>query len=378
MACYDCGFVMLRAALIGFPGSGKTTLLQLMTNIREIGKAAHGKGEASIGISKVPDARLDRLTAMFNPRKRVPATVEFSDVAAPTQGGGAQALVDVAAYKNADALVHVVRAFADPAVPHPSGSVNPARDALAMDEELILADLGVAERRLERLDKDLKKTRSPELERERAVLTLCKEALEAGRPLRALDLAGDDLKRLRGFQFLSAKPLLVVINLDEAQLASSGGASEALDRAVTVAGLGGFVTRAATGAVAVCAKIELEIAQLDAPDAVAFLANLGLEESGLDRVIRASYDLLGYISFFTVGEDECRAWSIPRGTATQAAAGEIHSDMARGFIRAEVVGYDTLIARGSMAACREHGEIRLEGKDYVVEDGEIVHFRFAT
>ena len=369
---------MLRAALIGFPGSGKTTLFQLMTSIRETGKAGHIKGAVSIGMSKVPDARLDRLTAMFNPRQRVPATVEFSDVAAPTQAAGAQALVDVAAYRNADALVHVVRAFADPAVPHPSGSVNPARDAHAMDEELILADLGVAERRLQRLDKDLKKTRSPELERERALLTLCKEALEAGRPLRALDLAGDEVKRLRGFQFLSAKPLLVVINLDEAQLALSSGTGGALDRAVTVTGLGGFVTRAATGAVAVCAKIELEIAQLDAPDAAVFLANLGLEESGLDRVIRASYDLLGYISFFTVGEDECRAWSIPRGTATHLAAGEIHSDIARGFIRAEVVGYDTLVTRGSMAACREHGQIMLEGKDYVIEDGNIVHFRFAT
>ena len=207
---------------------------------------------------------------------------------------------------------------------------------------------------------------------------MCREALEAGRPLRALDLAGDDLKRLRGFQFLSAKPLLVVINLDEAQLAPGAGTGEALDGAVSAAGLGGFLTRAATGAVAVCAKIELEIAQLDAPDAAAFLASLGLEQSGLDRVIRASYSLLGYISFFTVGEDECRAWSIPRGTTTHLAAGEIHSDIARGFIRAEVVGYDTLITRGSMAACREHGEIRLEGKDYVVVDGEIVHFRFAT
>src|SRR6186997_853946 len=192
---------MLRAALIGFGSSGKSTLFQLMTSVRETGRAAHGKGEATVGISKVPDARLDRLTAMYNPKKRVPATVEFTDLALPA-GSGAQALVDVAAYKNAQALVHVLRAFQDPAVAHPSGSVDPARDAQTMEDELILADLGLCERRLERLEKDLKKMRVPELERERDVLVVCRAALEEGRPLRALELAGDDVKRLRGFQFL--------------------------------------------------------------------------------------------------------------------------------------------------------------------------------
>jgi GTP-binding protein YchF len=369
---------MLRAALIGFGSSGKTTLFQLLTSARETARAAHGKGEASIGISKVPDVRLDRLTAMYNPRKRVPATVEFTDLAAPGATGGAKALVDVAAYKNADALVHLLRAFNDPAIPHPAGSIDPARDAQAMEDELILADLGVAERRLERLEKDLKKTRSADLERERDVITLCKAALEEGRPLRALNLEGDDLKRLRGFQFLSAKPLLIVINLDEAAFAEGGDAATGVEHAAAAAGLTAFLSRARTAAVAVCAKIELEIAQLEAADAAAFLADLGLSASGLDRVIRASYDLLGYISFFTVGEDECRAWSIPRGTPAQAAAGEIHSDIARGFIRAEVVSYDALVGRGSMAACREHGEVRLEGKEYLVADGDIINFRFAT
>jgi ribosome-binding ATPase YchF (GTP1/OBG family) len=189
---------------------------------------------------------------------------------------------------------------------------------------------------------------------------------------------GEDLKRLRGFQFLSAKPLLVVINLDEAALATGGEAATDVNRAAEATGVTAFLTRAGTAAVAVCAKIELEIAQLDSADASAFLNDLGLSESGLDRVIRASYDLLGYISFFTVGEDECRAWSIPRGTPSQLAAGEIHSDIARGFIRAEVVAYDALVGRGSMAACREHGEVRLEGKEYVVQDGDIINFRFAT
>src|SRR5499427_2721490 len=367
---------MLRAALIGFGQTGKTTLFQLMTSAREAARTAHGKAEATIGISKVPDARLDRLTAMYNPRKRVPATIEFSDLATPVRAGSAQALVDVAAYKNADALVHVLRAFEDPAVPHPSGSIDPARDAQAMEDELILADLGLAERRLERLEKDLKKGKSADLEREREVLSLCRGALEDGRPLRSLDLQGDDLKRLRGFQFLSAKPLLVVINLDEARLSAGGAAS--IEKAAEAAGLTSFLARAATAAVAVCAKIELEIAQLEPSDAAAFLADLGLKESGLDRVIRASYDLLGYISFFTVGEDECRAWSIPKGTSAQLAAGEIHSDIARGFIRAEVVSYDALVTRGTMAVCRDHGEVRLEGKDYIVLDGDIINFRFAT
>mgnify|MGYP001263649228 CR=1 FL=1 len=368
---------MLRAALIGFASTGKTTLFQLMTSPKDAGRSAHAKGDIVVGISKVPDTRLDRLTAMYNPKKKVPAVVEFTDAVVAGRAGVAQTLVDVAAYKNADALVHVVRAFEDAAIGHPLGSVDAVRDARAMEDELILADLSVAERRLERLEKDLKKSRTSELERERDVLTVCRSALEEGRPLRALDLKGEHQKRLRGFQFLSGKPLLIVLNVDEQQLAGGGAAADPKATAARL-GLGDLLGRAATAAATVCAKIELEIAQLDTADAVSFLADLGLTESGLDRVIRASYDLLGYMSFFTVGEDECRAWSIPRGTQAQAAAGEIHSDIARGFIRAEVVAYDALVARGSMAACRDHGEVRLEGKEYIVDDGDIINFRFAT
>jgi GTP-binding protein YchF len=363
---------MLHAALIGLPSTGKSTLFQLMTSAKDAPRG-QGKTETAVGISKVPDQRLDRLTAMYNPRKRVPATIEFTDIVAPGRTG-ASALVDVAGYKTADALVHVVRAFRDPAVPHPAGAMDPARDAQAMEDELILADLGVVERRLERLDKDLKKNRSTELERERDLIMRCRAALESGQPLRALGLAGDDLRRLRGFQLLSAKPLLLVINLDEEDV----GETASVEGAAAKTGLTTFLSRAATGAVPVCAKIELEIAALDPADAEAFLKDLGLSESGLARVIRASYDLLGYISFFTVGEDECRAWSIPRGFPAQEAAAEIHSDIARGFIRAEVVAYDALIGRGSMAACKEHGEVRLEGKEYIVKDGDIINFRFAT
>jgi GTP-binding protein YchF len=362
---------MLRAGLFGFPSSGKTALFQLLTSAREAPRQG-GKADANVGVARVPDERLDRLSAMFNPRKHVPATVEFADVAG-TGGAqtGAQALLDLAPFRNADALLHVVRMFRDPSVPHPSGAIDPARDVRTMEDEIILADLGVVERRLERLERDLKKGNTPELGKEREILVRCKTALEAGQPLRALGLSADEAKRLRGFQLLSAKPLLLVLNLDEADLPQA-------DEAVRIAGLESFMAGAATRAVPICAKIELEIAQLDPADAAAFMTDLGLRESGLDRVIRASYDLLGYISFFTVGEDECRAWSIPRQTSAVLAAGEIHSDISRGFIRAEVVGYDQLIARGTLAACRDHGELRLEGKEYVVNDGDVINFRHAT
>jgi GTP-binding protein YchF len=362
---------MLRAGLIGFPGAGKTALFQLLTAAREAPRPT-GKVEANVGVSRVPDERLDRLTAIFNPRKRVPATVEFADTAGTAGGrGGAQALLDVAAFRNADALLHVVRLFRDPSVAHPAGSVDPARDVRSMEDEIILADLGVVERRLERLERDIKKGGAADLRKEQDVLTTCRAALEEGRPLRTLALAPDDTRRLRGFQFLSAKPLLLVLNLDEADLPKA-------DQAVTLAGLESFVAGAATSAVPICAKIELEIAQLDEGDATAFMQDLGLRESGLDRVIRASYDLLGYISFFTVGDDECRAWSIPRSTPAVLAAAEIHTDISRGFIRAEVVPYEALVERGSLPACRDRGELRLEGKEYVVADGDVINFRHAT
>jgi GTP-binding protein YchF len=362
---------MLRAGLIGFPSSGKTALFQLLTSAREAQRP--GKQEANVGVSRVPDPRLDELTALFHPKKHTPATVEFADMGGTAAGKtGAAALLDVAPFRNADALLHVVRMFRDPSVPHAAGSVDPARDVRTMEDEVILADLGVVERRLERLERDLKKAgAAPELKKEQDILLRCRAVLEEGKPLRTLELPPEDARRLRGFQFLSAKPLLLVLNLDEEDLPQA-------DRAVELAGLQDFVMGANTRAVPICAKIELEIAQLDPPDAAAFMRDLGLRESGLDRVIRASYDLLGYISFFTVGEDENRAWSIPRGTNAQNAAGEIHTDIQRGFIRAEVCRYEHLLARRTLAACRDHAELRLEGKDYVVLDGDVINFRHAT
>ena len=359
---------MLRAGLIGFPSTGKTTLFNLLARgaaDRATGKL--GRNEATMGSSEVPDQRLDRLTEIYEPKKRVPATVVFADVAGTANP---RSLIDVAAYREAKTLLHVVRAFRAGDVPHAAGTIDAARDARAMEDELILADLAVAERRLERIERGMKKGTATDLERELQVLTECRESLENGTPIRALRFDTEASKTLRGFQFLSAKPLLLVINLDEADLHQS-------DRAVELTNLTEMLSHASTRAVPVCAKIELEIAELDPKDAQAFLADLGLREAGLDRVIRATYELLGYISFFTVGKDECRAWSIPEGTVARRAGGEIHTDFEKGFIRAEVVNYTDLSSYGSMSACRHQGSVRLEGKDYVLRDGDVVTFRFA-
>ncbi len=357
---------MLRAGLIGLPSTGKTTLFQLLTRSGGGGGGKFGRADADIGVASVPDERLDRLTALYRPKKHVPATVTFADIVGAPQ---ARSLLDLAAYRDADALLHVVRAFVADDIPHVETTIDPVRDARTVEDELILADLAVAEKRLERLERDRRKGVKSATDQETEILQTCQRHLEKGLSLRGLELDPAAAKMLRGFQFLSAKPLLLVINVDESKVGSSD---------VTAIALGEVLEQPKTQGVAVCAKIELEIAELDPEDAGAFLADLGLDAPGLTRIIRATYELLGYLSFFTVGPDECRAWSIPRGTAAQQAAGEIHSDIERGFIRAEVVGFTELLARGSFSACRDHGEVRLEGKEYVVKDGDVINFRFAT
>ncbi len=356
----------MRIGLFGFPLTGKTTLFELLTGATA---PAHGaRGEAQMGAARVPDPRLDRLATMYRPKKYTPAVVEYLDLAGMNKGEAARVL-PLDQLRTVDALAHVARAFEDEALPHAEGPLDPARDVATMETELILADHGVAERRVEKLELLVNKTRRDEDRQELALLRRCLEALEREVPLRNLELSAADAARLRGYTFLSLKPLLVVVNAGEGDAARLGGGAEGF-------GLGDLAGRPHTGVVALSAKIEAEIAQLEADDADAFRADLGIRESALDRMIRASYTLLGRVPFFTVGEDECRAWTIRRGTSARQAGGVIHSDIERGFIRAEMVSYDDLVAAGDWAACRERGLLRLEGKDYQVQDGDVINFRF--
>jgi hypothetical protein len=319
-------------------------------------------------MAKVPDSRVVTLSGLFNPKKQTLATVEYVDVPGVAKGEGS-ALVDLPALRGVDALVHVVRAFESDVVPHPDGSVDPLRDARMMDLELILADLGAVEKRIERLEANIKKANKAEDVAERALFSKLKDCLEAERPLREVELLDDERRRARNYSFLSEKPVLLVVNLGEERVR---GAAEYL----ASSGLAEFAKRPGFAVCPVSAPIEAEIVDLSAEDALAFRQDLGLQEPGLDRVIQTSYALLGLISFLTAGEDECRAWTIKRATKAPVAAGAIHSDIERGFIRAEVVSYADLVAAGSLAACREKGTLRLEGKEYEVRDGDVINFRF--
>jgi hypothetical protein len=319
-----------------------------------------------LGTARVPDPRVDRLAEIYRPKKKTPATVEYVDVPGAAKG---EALVDLPALRGASALLHVVRAFESETVAHSEGSLDPLRDARILELELMLADLGVVDRRLTRLEANIKKANRAEDLAERPLLARLKEGLEAETPLRELSLSEDERRRLRSYSFLSEKPLLLAVNMGDARLRDS----EAFLRE---SGLAQFAQRPSLAVCAVSAPIESEMAELPPDDARAFREDLGLAEPALDRIIRTSYELLGLISFLTAGEDECRAWTIPRGTSAHLAAGAIHSDIERGFIRAEVVAFEDLVKAGSLPACREKGTLRLEGKDYVVRDGDVVNFRF--
>ena len=355
----------MKSGIIGLPQVGKTSLFTILTKAHV---EARGGREAHIGVARVPDERLDKLAALYNPRKTMHASIEYADVAAI----GQEALKDTAyatALRNVDALVHVLRAFDDPAVPH-VGAIDPARDARNVEFDLMVNDLGQIEKRLERLVKDLKKMRSPELEKENELMVKSKEQLERERPLRELELVPEDRKRLRGFMFLSQKPILYVLNIGE-----SADLGSALERAVEKFGLPEIASRPNAGATAICGKVEAELAEMDDASAAEFLSSYNLKESGLVRLIRKTYELMGLISFLTVGEDECRAWTVPRGTRAVEAAGAIHTDLEKHFIRAEVIHWDALLEAGSEANARARGTLRLEGKDYIVKDGDVVHVR---
>jgi GTP-binding protein YchF len=355
----------LEFGILGLELSGKSTLFSLLTG--HAAAATHGKPGAQVGIAHVPDARLDRLSVMFKPHKHTPAVVRFVDVPGIVKGGAAS--LNLPELRTMDGLAVVVRGFASDAVPHPEDSVDPSRDLELVETELLLNDLSVAGARLERLAREIGKRKAPELDAERAALERCRAVLEEGTPLRRVELAAEERRLLKGFAFLTLKPLLVVLNAGEGDAADLRGALER-------SGLARRQGEEGLTLSAVCATLEQELAQLAPEEQPAFLADLGLPDRALDRLLRAAYALLGLVSFFTVGEDECRAWSVTIGTPAVKAAGVIHSDFERGFIRAEVVPWEELLDAGSLAACRTRGTLRLEGKDYVVADGDVITFRF--
>jgi ribosome-binding ATPase len=364
----------MQVAIVGLARSGKTTVFNTLTR-GEAETGGFGGLTVNVGVVKVPDERLRRLTELFKPKREVPADVTYVDLPAPpTSADGREAAEipadQLARLRNADELLHVVRAFDNPSVPHPEGSVDPLRDVERLDLEFVLADLGVVERRIEKLSTSGRHGSPAEREAnelELALLERLAPSLREGSPIRDIELTDDESKRLRGFRFLTEKPVLVLLNVGEADI----------PRAAEIAS--DFAARyphRRSKAVALSARIEMEIGQLDAEEADVFRADLGLTESSLERVIRLSYELLGLISFFTAGPDETRAWTIPAGSTAVDAAGAIHTDLARGFIRAEVIGWQELLELGSMAEAKRKGRLRSEGRTYVVADGdclEILH-----
>ncbi|MEZ5403519.1 MAG: DUF933 domain-containing protein [Bryobacteraceae bacterium] len=359
----------MKTAIIGLPMVGKSSLFTILTGVHEAARV--GSMEARIGVAKVPDARLDALAKIFQPPKVVHATVEYLDFPAISK----ESLRDpsyLASLRVVDALAQVLRLFQDETVPHEKGSVDPLRDAADIDLELILSDLAVVEKRLERVDKDRKKTKNPELDKEHELLVRCKEMLENDQTLRGLELSPEDEKRIRGFQFLSQKPMLFVLNVGEEDAPRLRDV-EAEFRS------GPLGQSPNTGIAAVCGKIEAELAELDGDDRDAMAAEImesyGLTEPGLDRMIERTYDLLGLMSFLTAGETECRAWTIPKNSTAVKAAGAIHSDFEKKFIRAETVNWKDLVDHDGYAGLRGTPLLRLEGKDYIVKDGDVLVIR---
>jgi len=351
----------MKVGLVGFAGSGKTTIFNTLTGLEAEVGGYGAREKANVGVIKVPDSRVDRLGELYNPKKKTFAEISFVDVAGPQadQTERAETGLDpklVQHMREVDALVHVVRAFDNPML---LDEADPVRDIRAFDDELMLTDLIQIENRIQRLKKEKDK------EREADLMQRLKAALDEERPLRDLELAAEELSLIAGFRFLSLKPLLVLLNVGEGTEANE-----------PPAGVIEITKSKGLSVIAMSGKVEMEIGQLETEEQREFLQDLGISEPARERFIRAAYALLDLISFLTSGEDECRAWSIKRGTIAHKAAGTIHSDIERGFIRAEVVRFEDLIALGSEAKCREAGKLRLEGKEYVVQDGDVIHFRF--
>jgi ribosome-binding ATPase len=367
----------MKIGIVGLPQVGKTTIFSLLTEGRVDTSSWGNVREAHIGVAHVPDSHVDRLAEIVNPKKVTYASVEYVDLPGISRGDGKAALDgqsrDMGTYlnslKNIDTLLHIVRGFEDPNIPHIEGSVDPRRDIDLFEIEMIFSDLAIVEKRLERLAKDLKKMKTQELEMEHDVLLRFKEALEAEKPLRELDLTPEEEKRVKGFTFLSAKPILLVINVADQD-------ADKIDNVVEAYGLEKQAGRCNVGITAVCGKIESEIATLAPEDARLFMEDLGLKGSAVDRIIKNSYSLLGVFSFYTAGEPEVRAWTIPRDTTAARAAGVIHTDIEKGFIKAEVVSFDDMVELGSFQAAKSKGVLRLEGREYKVREGDVILFRF--
>ncbi len=358
----------MKTGIIGLPQVGKTSLFKILTKTKLEDRGYSNPKEVHLGVARVPDERLEKLAALYEPKKTVFATVEYADVGAIGQEALKEASL-LASLRNVDALIHVLRVFDDPSVPLAT-PIDPLKEIQDVEFDLMLSDLTQIEKRMERLEKDLKKMRSPELEAEHALLLRAKPQLESEQPLRAMEMTVDEKKLIRGFMFLSQKPVLYVLNISESTTLGVD-----LEAAVEKYGLAKIASRPGTGATAICGKVEAELAEMPDEEAEEFLSSYGLVESGLRRLIRKTYELLGLIAFFTVGEDECRAWTIPVNSRAQQAAGAIHSDLEKHFIRAETIHWDTLLAAGSEAAARSQGTLRLEGKDYIVQDGDVMHIR---
>lgn len=360
----------MEIGIFGLPLSGKTTLFNLLTGTHAETGFSSGKKKANVGMSRVPDSRLDELSRIWSPKKTTHAVIRYVDVAgiekSAEKGLSSEVLTNL---KNTDALLVVLRAFADEAVPHPNGSVDPVRDAKIVADEMLLSDMVIVEGRLERIAKQMKGKDREEALAEKALMERLGAALEAGTPLRELSFTEEEARLMRGYQFLTQKPLILALNVGEEGVGSAGAQAEELGATL------GMRDVAVTW---MCATAEQEISELSPEDAAGFLADLGITESATDRIIRTSFGLLGLIAFFTMGEDECRAWTLRRGAKAPQAAGVIHSDLERGFIRAEVVHFDDFTRAGSLAACREKGLLRLEGKEYVVKDGDILNIRFSV
>lgn len=355
----------MKTAIIGLPMVGKTSLFTILTGAAQ--ESRIGSTAVRTGVAKVPDPRVDALAELYQPPKITFATVEYIDAPAISK----ESLRDpayLASLRVVDAFAHVLRIFQDETVPHEHGSVDPARDFNDVEMELILSDLVVVEKRLERVDKDRKKVRSADLDQEYDLLVRCKDALEANTPLRNLEFEAEDEKRIRGFQFLSQKPMLLVLNLGEEDAPRLHEVEEQYRN-------GALAGKARTGVTAVCGKIEAELAELPREEAADYLSSYGLKESGLQRIISATYELLGLMSFLTAGDTEVRAWTIPIKSKAVNAAGAIHSDFEKKFIRAEVVNWKSLVDLGGYPGVREKGLLRLEGKEYVVKDGDVLVIR---